>query len=206
MFQRNVDIHNYSGASGGTWQGDHGTPCTAPSYTSDGLRTLQWQANYTVAQRLATSFYNCADHMMTSMGDVDGYSIVWFSPNRTFTNVSRVCWDVNLTYMGNRQWWKVAVVPAGEPEVFSDVSASDLPQSGPNTVVMEWNTIGATQQVIVNGRIIGGLYHNGTDKATRFQNCMTDNGNGTITATQDRSTGRLTATVPGRSFPTAPRP
>ncbi|HSJ61229.1 MAG TPA: hypothetical protein VK895_08355, partial [Jiangellaceae bacterium] len=43
-------------------------------------------------------------------------------------------------------------------------------------------------------------YHNGTDKATRFQNCMTDNGNGTITATQDRSTGRLTATVPG-SFP-----
>lgn len=200
VFQRNVDIHGYSGASGGTWQGDHGNPCTPPSYTLEGLRTLQWEPNYTMAQRRANSFYQCADHMMTSMGDVDGYSLTWFTPNRTFTNVRRVCWDVNLTYMGNRQWWKVGIVPTGEKELWSDVPAADLGDHGPNTVVMQWNAPAALRQVIVNNRVIGDLYDNGTNKATRFQNCMTDNGNNTITATQDRSTGRLTATVPG-SFP-----
>ena len=66
---------------------------------------------------------------------------------------------------------------------------------------MEWNTVPARpSRSLSTVSVIGGLYTNGTDKATRFQNCMTDNGNGTITATQDRSTGRLTATVPG-SFP-----
>lgn len=174
--------------------------CSGVGYTTETTRSVSWQTGQTMAQRVASAFYNCNDHMMTTMGDVDGYSVVWFTPNRTFTNVNEVCWDVSLANMGNRQWFKVAIVPSGEPELFSDVSASDLPEHGSNTYVYEYNTIGATQRLIVGGRIIGAQYHAGTDKATRYEHCMRDNGNGTITATQDRSTGLLSSTFPG-SFP-----
>ena len=70
MFHRNVDVHNYPGSSGGTWQGDHPVGCSIPGdpYTT---RTLQWDPDESMAQRVATAFYNCNDHMMTSMGDVD---------------------------------------------------------------------------------------------------------------------------------------
>jgi hypothetical protein len=204
VYQRGPDHDGFTGASGGTWQGDHGMNCSPPSYTSEGLRTLQWDPDDSMAQRVATSFFGCTDHMMTSMGDVDFYSVTYFLPDRTFTDVSRVCFDVNLTNMGNRTWFKVGIVPTGEPELFSDVQpASNLPEYGPNTVTMEWNSPGATQQTIIDGHVIGERYTAGTDKATRYNHCMTDNGNGTITATQDRGTGRLTATVNG-SFPNGP--
>ncbi len=123
-------------------------------------------------------------------------------PNQTFTNVNKVCWDVNLTNMGNRTWFKVGIVPTGEPELFSDVQPAVQPAvvTVQGTVTMEWNSPGATQQATIDGHVIGERYTAGTDKATRYNHCMTDNGNGTITATQDRGTGRLTATVNG-SFP-----
>ena len=142
VYQRNVDVHDYYGRSGGSWKGDHPLGCSIPGdpYTT---RTLRWDPDESMAQRVATAFYNCNDHMMTSMGDVDGYSLVWFSPNQTFTNVRRVCWDVNLTNLGNRQWWEVAIVPVGEPELFADVGAADLPEQGPGTMVVKFNSINA---------------------------------------------------------------
>ena len=65
------------------------------------------------------SFYVCRDHMMTTMGDVSGYSVVWFSPDRTFADVAEVCWDVSVSseVLEDRQWWEVMVVPAGAPDV-----------------------------------------------------------------------------------------
>ena len=149
VFHRNVDVHDYTGNSGGTWQGDHPVGCSIPGdpYTT---RTLQWNPNESMAQRVATVFYNCNDHMMTSMGDVDGYSVVWFSPNRTFTNIRRVCWDVNLTNLGDRQWWEVAIVPVGEPELFADVEAADLPDQGPGTMTVKFNSINETNKLALD--------------------------------------------------------
>jgi hypothetical protein len=52
---------------------------------------------------------------MSSMGDVDGYSITWFSPAHSFRGGfhKSVSWDVNVTDLGGRQWWEVSIVPVG---------------------------------------------------------------------------------------------
>ena len=47
---------------------------------------------------------------MDSVGDTSGYSIGWFSPNQMFASVTEVDFDVNLTDLGDRKWWKVGVV------------------------------------------------------------------------------------------------
>ena len=68
-----------------------------------------------VAFGLDQVIYACRDHLMTSMGDVDGYSILWFAPDATFrgAEVTTVSWEVNVTDLGGRQWWEVSIVPTG---------------------------------------------------------------------------------------------
>ena len=44
----------------------------------------------------------CRDHLMTSIGDTAGYSTGWFSPKQTFTNATKVSWDVNITNLLGR--------------------------------------------------------------------------------------------------------
>ncbi len=97
---------------GGTWTGDHDRNCGPP----DTQRTIEssWtggRADFSLDDLV----YTCRDHVMTTMGDVDGYSIVWFSPDTTFsgTAIRTVAWDVNVTDLGGRQWWEVSIVPAG---------------------------------------------------------------------------------------------
>lgn len=89
------------------WYGDHDTDCGDPSSTQRLIHR----------DRPDESFYMCRDHMMTSVGDTSGYSIAWFSPKQTFeagTHTS-VSWDVNVTDLGNRQWWEVSIIPIGTP-------------------------------------------------------------------------------------------
>lgn len=90
------------------WPGDHahgapGEDCGDPTTSS---RTVS-------RSQPAESFYVCRNHLMTSVGDTAGYSIAWFEPDRTFTTESTVSWYVNVTDLGARQWWEVAIVPAG---------------------------------------------------------------------------------------------
>lgn len=59
-----------------------------------------------------------AGHMMTTMGDVSGYSFVWLTPDRTFNNEHTVSFDVSLTNEGQRRWWEVAILPAGAGDLF----------------------------------------------------------------------------------------
>jgi hypothetical protein len=203
VFQRNADsVPQWLGASGGTWQGDHPIGCSNPGdpYTT---RTLTWNADETMAQRVATAFYNCNDHMMTSMGDVESYSVVWFSPNQTFTNIHRVCWDVNLTNMGNRQWWEVSVQPVSAPDLTISaglVEASHLPVYDSAAVVV---SIGNDHKLSVGNAQLATAWDAGTDKATRFQHCLVDNRNGTSTVTQQRPTGTVSLTT-NKPFPSGP--
>ena len=97
--------------------------------------------------RRASSFYLCRDHLMTTMGDVDGYSIAAFSPARVFESVSEVKVDVNLTDLGTRQWWKIGVLstddcPALDRRcMYSDVDASDLGAgvAAPGRLIASWS-------------------------------------------------------------------
>ncbi|MCB0965211.1 MAG: hypothetical protein KDB37_00120 [Ilumatobacter sp.] len=207
VFQRNVDIHNYDGSSGGTWTGDHDTACGSP----DTQRTLSWRPSDSQVTRQANAFYLCRDHLMTAMGEVDGFSIVTFAPKPTFDAVSRVCVDVNLTNLGARQWWKMGVVSAGlynstyrgvPGYVLSDVTASDVPDIiGNDRVIASWGGAGAHVALLRIGHDVGPQANpTPTDKATRHQACLVDNQNGTITFT----VAGTSMTSPG-SFPTGPK-
>jgi LysM repeat protein len=67
----------------------------------------------------ADMIFVCREHLMTTMSDVSGYSIVWFSPDQVFADVREVCWDATVSsdVMGDRQWWEVMVLPASGPDV-----------------------------------------------------------------------------------------
>ena len=206
VFHRNIDIHDYAGFSGGTWTGDHDLACGSP----DSQRTLRFNANDSQATRRANSFYSCRGHWMSSMGDVENYSIAAFSPKQVFDDVRSVEVDVSLTDLGNRQWLKFGVLstrdcPALDTRcMYSDVAASDLPTNLATSgrLIASWS--GGLSAGYPGGLKVGNTgtnksYSAGADKATRHPVSLVDNGNGTVTFT----VAGQSATVAG-SFPECP--
>lgn len=61
------------------------------------------------------SFFVCKNHMMSSLGDVSGYSVSAFWPRQEFdfSNGGRIEFEVNLDER-KRQWWEVMIIPADE--------------------------------------------------------------------------------------------
>lgn len=189
------------------WTGDHDLNCGSP----DTQRVIR-------RSNPDESFYMCKDHMMTSVGDTSGYSIAWFSPKQTFDRVRSVSFDVNLTNLGTRQWWKVGVVSEARYQSFgsscctrppgflaSDVDAADLP-----TNLATDDLFVATWSGGLSGGYPGGLKVGNTntntfvnptpnDKATRHPVSLVDNGDGTVTFT----VAGVSVTRPG-AFPAGP--
>lgn len=97
---------------GQTAQGDHGHSvvggvdvCTPPT----NLRTVPLAVP-------ESNIYWCAPaggesgHIMTAT-PYTGYGLMSFTPKRSFTDVTKVCWDQNLTFLGGRRWAMMLVVP-----------------------------------------------------------------------------------------------
>ena len=161
-------------------------------------------------------------HVMTGMGDVDGYTIVSFSPNRSFANASRVCWDVNLTALTGRKWWSVAFVSeaqyrstgrrldyVGDPGVdeFALIPGDDsfMFMYIDNNFRVFSNPAGSANYYDPMGVRDEANPFSVSDKAKRYKHCMIDNGNGTVTVQQERANGATYAkTYPGR-FPDSGR-
>jgi hypothetical protein len=103
------------------WSGDHDMNCGSP----DTQRLIHRDAP-------SESFFMCKDHLMTSVGDTSGYSIAWFKPRQTFNGATMVSWDVNVTFLGSRQWWEVMIVPADAPDLACsiDLTACGLEELG----------------------------------------------------------------------------
>lgn len=101
------------------WQADHALlaagDCTTPDQHHTVQRTEPEAAIYVCA---SVGGNPAAGHMMTTMGDVSGYSFVWFTPNRTFDAEHTISFDVSLTNEGARRWWEVAIVPATAGDLF----------------------------------------------------------------------------------------
>jgi len=59
------------------------------------------------------SFYICKNHMMSSMGDVEGYSVSAFWPKQEFdfSHEGVLEFDVNLNDKHSRSWWEVIIIP-----------------------------------------------------------------------------------------------
>lgn len=65
------------------------------------------------------SFFICKDHMMSSMGDVSGYSVSSFWPKQEFDfSAGGVLeFDVNINAEHPRSWWEVVIMPRNELKV-----------------------------------------------------------------------------------------
>lgn len=207
---------------GGHWTGDHDMMCGAP----DTQRPLASEKFPGPNNRPTFDFhidelqYACRDHWMTTIGDVDGYSIVWFAPDTTFERSTHrtVSWDVNITDLGGRMWWEVSIVPVGAPflatvDWMAEVAHIDT--YDPRSVVVGTGPAGGDASIVTNGvqrfpeyrdLCIGpvdwGIQREAwrycNDKATRLPFSVTDNGNGTITVNYGEL--RAPITVPGQ-FP-----
>ncbi len=92
----------------GTFLADHGTDCTGPNMQH--TTTTDHKSNGNNPDK---SFFICKDHMMSSMGDVSGYSIASFWPKMEFdfTNGGQISFDVNLNDGHPRSWWEIVITP-----------------------------------------------------------------------------------------------
>ncbi len=101
--------------AGGDPLGDCGNPnTTSRTVSSPGGRTPGVTRFADAEVRDSGIVYWCtngAQHMMTAY-DTGGYAHLDFRPDRTFNDVTRVCWDQNITDMGGK-WTQLAIVPNG---------------------------------------------------------------------------------------------
>jgi hypothetical protein len=93
-----------------TWTGDHDEDCGAPT----SLRTIDIDRDTRdleggTVDDFDELFWWCREHVMTALNTV-GYTIAWFSPKQYFSDISRVCWDLNVTEMSSRKWTQVLFV------------------------------------------------------------------------------------------------
>ncbi|NNE11572.1 MAG: hypothetical protein HKN41_04920 [Ilumatobacter sp.] len=195
-----------------SWRGDHDRACGAPttSRTIDVDRNTNVPLGGTVAD-FDEMFWWCRGHMMTAV-DVVGYNIAWFAPRPYFTDISRVCWDVNLTQMSSRKWTQVLFVSETDATAHPSQRGSggyDLGYTNPmfrgqpGTPSAEILPVAgdlAGLQVLNNGhfRWFENQDHwttdqnssqpvmGSTDKATRYTHCVEQLDPGTIRFTQER--------------------
>lgn len=177
-----------------SWTGDHDLSCGSP----DTQRTIR-------RENPDDSFYACRDHWMTSVGDTSGYSIGWFSPDAdrdgqpdvfTAAEIDRVAWDVNVTDLGNRQWWEVVLIPEGDAFLTTVdwvASIANIEGYTAGTVAVGKGPFGNDGNIYSGGssrdplgwqHVCGAFAVDPTgcgSKALRRSFSMTDNDNGTIT-------------------------
>lgn len=210
-FEFDVHFRDPAGVRNGpnhTWSGDHNMACNGPTTQ----RTVHAHAENEF-------FWYCAPngsesgHLMSSMGDIDGYTILSFAPRQAINNVSQVCWDVNLTDLGGRKWTQVLVVSDADVRrnggrldyispVTQDVDETAVPLPPGSFMYQDWDHAfrlyqGQSQLLEDWARFTT------SDKARRYRHCITDNGNGTVTVTQERDGGTHSRTV-NASLPDGP--
>ncbi|MGH9270393.1 MAG: hypothetical protein ACRDZ2_03900 [Ilumatobacteraceae bacterium] len=202
VFHRNIEL-DYPGGHDfdGSWTGDHDMSCAGP----DTQRRVHAANDGSDPE----AFWWCAPrgpesgHVMTSMGDIDGYSIVAFSPNRSFRDLREVCWAVNLTYLGARKWPEVVIIPESDyRRTGGSLAWGDIAGNAYGDQAVGWSQTNGEPRSIANGDFgdFDETTFRGTDKATRVRHCLTDNGNGTLTFRQERSERLIVETISGR-FP-----
>jgi hypothetical protein len=185
------------------WAGDHNASCEAPTTT----RTLRVDQPTTELMYWCPSVEADSGHIHTSMRTT-GFALVSFAPNRPFNNVHKICWDMSMTNLGGRRFPQLTVVPESEFQANGGVLAYT---SGANAIgtsashFIDGSTFllemlnGST--VVFVGSATGEQnfsgFVNGTDKLRRFKNCVTDNEDGTLTFSLQRSSSTESRTHRG---------
>jgi hypothetical protein len=105
-----------------SYPADHGTNCNGPDPNVSPLPqhsvVTSHNSNGTNPDK---SFYICKNHMMSSMGDVEGYSVTSFWPKQEFdfSNGGVLEFDVNINEDQARSWFEVLITPRSEIKVAS---------------------------------------------------------------------------------------
>jgi hypothetical protein len=195
------------GGNRNDWHADHGMMCENPNSSH---RTIHLNSQQHASD---AAFYHCTPdgnqdkgHVMTTV-NTDGYVTVWFSPKQTFRNVSKVCWDQNITDLGGGKWTIVNFLTPAEYIGKSDLgyTSPDFPKNGGASSPQGAAANGVKVFKGFMNSYTNGQFHGGvrgitvSDKAARYQHCLMDNGNGTLTTTIAQPNGRtVTRRVSGR--------
>jgi len=87
------------------------------------------------------SFFICNNHMMSGMGDVDGYSVSTFWPKQEFdffTGTGVVEWEVSLN-TGARSWWEILITPRETMQLAAAKEWFPISETYPkNSIVLTW--------------------------------------------------------------------
>ncbi|MEM8707752.1 MAG: hypothetical protein AAGE98_14910 [Actinomycetota bacterium] len=97
--------------------------CTPPEETRAWTRIEPHQLTY----RCLPGGNLEAAHQMSVAPDVTGYSFTAASPDLVFDEVEHISFEVNMTSVGVRNFWEVAVIPADEAWVDGMPCIPDLP-------------------------------------------------------------------------------
>jgi len=137
-----------------SYQADHGVDCSPPS--NQHSVTTSHETNHTVPDQ---SFFICRNHMMSSMGDVEGYSVTSFWPLQEFdfSNGGTLEFDVNITDNHPRSWYEILITPREELKVGAAEDWLPIDESYPkNRIVLAFGQLGGNSDRII--RVGGGQY------------------------------------------------
>lgn len=113
---------------------DHAESCAGPD---PGVNPLPQHSVVTNHESSGTnpdpSFYMCKNHMMSSMGDVAGYSVTAFWPRQAFNfnECAILEFDVNINREHPRSWWEVMITPRSQLKVGSASSFAPIEERYP---------------------------------------------------------------------------
>ncbi len=103
-----------------SYPADHDVNCNGPDPNASPLPqhsvVTSHKSNGTNPDK---SFYICKNHMMSSMGDVDGYSVTSFWPKQEFdfSSGGYLEFDVSINADHPRSWFEVMITPRSELKV-----------------------------------------------------------------------------------------
>lgn len=197
------------GADRNDWHADHGMMCENPNTSRRTIHlTSQQQAS-------EAALYHCMPdgdpnkgHLMTTV-NTEGFVTVWFSPKQTFRNVSKVCWDQNITDLGGGKWTIVNFLRAAEYERQNDLgyTSPDFPKNGgasspQGPAANGVKVFRGSMSSYTNGQMQEGVRGiTVSDKAARYQHCVVDNGNGKLTMTIAQPNGRTVSRIINGKIP-----
>lgn len=145
-----VTHRNHPANINGPWDSfpvDHGEDCraaadTGPISSSNPILQHLTTTNHTSdGLNPDRSFFICNNHIMSSMGDVDGYSVSTFYPRQEFDFSSGdgiLEWDVNLN-TGARSWWEVMITPRENTQLGAAKSWLPISETYPKkSIILSW--------------------------------------------------------------------
>lgn len=94
---------------------DHGPDCAGPAPPNRPQHDVR-TTHASNGTHPDPSFYVCKNHMMSSMGDVEGYSVTSFWPRQAFDfhDGGVLEFDVNINDGHARSWWEVLIAPGDQ--------------------------------------------------------------------------------------------